>query len=320
MQETVSLNTLGESIPAPSDSVLAWAREILGPFQIASRYAHDHDYSELWRLQTEISPGPSAFFWLKCHRYPGKWAGEVNALANWASPLGLPVPQIQGFRETPPAVLLTEIEGVSANTIPLDDTAERKLWFAAGEFLRTLHSRENDWFGAVHPDGTPQGEPHRDAEAFVRRSIESRLQQGKDRELFDTTEAAFIASAADDWCAALQGESPRAIHRDYSPRNWMTDSSGTLHGVIDFEHARWDVRAADLNRWWDIDFVEKPHLAPAFFDGYLGGMPDSRLSAQIRALRLLGAAAGIVWATQVSDLPYVQTNRNALHRLMQERT
>jgi hypothetical protein len=78
------------------------------------------------------------------------------------------------------------------------------------------------------------------------------------------------------------------------------------------------VRAADLNRWWDNDFVAKPHLADAFFDGY-GCPPDERLRAQIRALRLLGAAAGVVWATNVGDDAYARLNRAALHRLMAQR-
>ncbi|MBC7807672.1 MAG: phosphotransferase, partial [Akkermansiaceae bacterium] len=101
-------------------------------------------------------------------------------------------------------------------------------------------------------------------------------------------------------------------------RNWMTDTNGQLTAVIDFEHARWDVRAADLNRWWDTDFVEKPRLAGAFFDGYRGGNPDKTLWAQIQALRLLGAAGGVVWATRVGDAPFARTNREALHRLMRE--
>jgi Ser/Thr protein kinase RdoA (MazF antagonist) len=47
---------------------------------------------------------------------------------------------------------------------------------------------------------------------------------------------------------SLIGKTPHTVHRDYSPRNWMCDSKGNLTSVFDFEHARWDVRAADLNR------------------------------------------------------------------------
>ena len=306
----------------PDTSLMSRLEEAIGPFQVVSRFAHDHGYSQLWRLQatqaTQATQAESEFYWLKCHQYPGKWAGEVYALTYWTPTLNLSAPRIIAHRSEPPAVLLTEVSGQTADSIVLDPENEKLLWHAAGIYLARLHTLENPWLGASNPDGTPQGETHNDPENFLRHSIESRLAQGTAQGLFDTAEKDFIAFGAKEWSSALAGESPRAIHRDYSPRNWMTDANGNLTAVIDFEHARWDVRAADLNRWWDTDFVRKPHLAESFFDGYAGGMPDENLLAQIRALRLLGAAGGVVWATRVGDTAFAQTNREALHRLMQE--
>lgn len=294
-----------------------WAEDILGPVQIVSRYAHDHGYSQLWRLQAQSS---QKFFWLKCHQYPGKWAGEVHALTQWTPALNLAAPQVYGYSTDPLAVLLSEVDGEMASTLALESEAEKRLWHAVGEYLARLHTLENDWFGAANPDGTPQGATHPDPVKFVQVSIESRLVQGIEQGLFSSAEQEFIQYGAHEWAAALEGEVPRAIHRDYSPRNWMSLRDGQLTGVIDFEHARWDVRAADLNRWWDTDFVTSPHLAAYFFDGYQGAMPDQKLWAQIQALRLLGAAGGVVWATKVGDAPFAQTNREALHRLMGERS
>jgi Ser/Thr protein kinase RdoA (MazF antagonist) len=303
----------------PDDSLMAWVEEALGSFQTVSHYAHDHGCSRLWRLQAnKPDQAGGAFFWLKCHQYPGKWAGEVHALTYWTPALKLTAPQVRAYRTESLAVLLTEIRGTMADATVLEPREERMLWHAAGAYLAHLHTLENEWLGAANPDGTPQGERHRDPEKFVRRSIESRLEQGTEQGLFDATEREFIRDRAPVWTAALRDETPRAIHRDYSPRNWVTTTSGQLTAVIDYEHARWDVRAADLNRWWDTNFLENPALAEPFFDGYSGGMPDEKLWTQIQALRLLGAAGGIVWATRVGDAPYVRTNREALHRLMRE--
>lgn len=297
-------------IPA---EVAEWTEGLLGTFQIALRFAHDHGYSQLWRLEAE----EGRFYWLKCHQYPGKWAGEVHALTRWTQALGLDAPEVRGFRTDPLAVVLSEVPGIAAGTVELEQRAEERLWSEAGAYLARLHTMENEWLGAANPDGTPQGKMIGDPAGFVRSSIENRLEQGRDQGLFDAAEQEFITFGAREWTTALAGEIPRAIHRDYSPRNWMTTEDGTLTGVIDFEHARWDVRAADLNRWWDKEFLNKPHLAHAFFEAYIGALPDARLEAQIKALRLLGAAAGIVWATEVGDAPYAQQNREALHRLME---
>jgi Ser/Thr protein kinase RdoA (MazF antagonist) len=303
----------------PDDSLMAWIEEAIGSFQVTSHYAHDHGCSRLWRLQAnKPDQAGGQFFWLKCHQYPGKWAGEVHALTHWTPHLKLAAPQVRAYRTEPLAVLLTEMQGTTADATLLGLREEKSLWYAAGAYLARLHTLENEWLGAAHPDGAPQGEKQLDAEEFVRHSIENRLEQGTEQGLFDTAERLFIRDRAPEWTAALRNETPRAIHRDYSPRNWMTEANGQLTGVIDFEHARWDVRAADLNRWWDTDFLGKPALAETFFDGYSGRMPDEKQWAQIQALRLLGAAGGIVWATRVGDAPYVRTNREALHRLMRE--
>jgi hypothetical protein len=63
----------------------------------------------------------------------------------------------------------------------------------------------------------------------VRQNIETRLAQGREQNLFDRAEQAFIAHGAREWTSALLGETPRAIHRDFGPRNWLTDArDGTL--------------------------------------------------------------------------------------------
>jgi Ser/Thr protein kinase RdoA (MazF antagonist) len=84
--------------------------------------------------------------------------------------------------------------------------------------------------------------------------------------------------------------------------------------VIDFEHARWDIRAADLNRPWDHEFRRNSRLANAFYEGY-GGLND-RLCEQIETLRTMLAFSTIVWATNVGDGAFAQRYRDALGRMM----
>ncbi|MGV3615065.1 MAG: phosphotransferase family protein [Fimbriimonas sp.] len=292
----------------PDVATLEWVEAQLGRFEIVSRYAHSHGYSQLWRLMTG-----GDFVWLKMHRYPRKWAGEVHALTHWAPALGLS-PILLASRADPPTVLLTESPGEAAGSVSLSPKAEERLWEAAGGYLRELHRKENDWFGAIHPDGSPQGVPSYDPMAMTFETFDRRIAEGEAAGLFTPDEIAFVREHAPVWIQALAGETPRAIHRDYSPRNWLTDAEGTLTAVFDWEHARWDVRAADLNRWWDVEFLRNPRLEAAFFGAY--GAIDDRLRAQIQALRLSQSAAGYVWSVQVGDPAYAATNRAALRRIM----
>jgi Ser/Thr protein kinase RdoA (MazF antagonist) len=292
----------------PDPETMNWVSSIVGPFEIVSQFAHGHGYSQLWRIWSG-----GRYLWLKLHAYPGKWAGEVYALSNWGSN-AVPSPSVLAVRSDPPGLLMTEVPGIMATDIALEGEEERRLWREAGTYLAELHKRQNEWFGAALLDGSPQGLPNYDAAKFVRASLESRIRIGTEQGLWSEEERSFIVKATESWSSSLDGETPVAIHRDFGPRNWLTGPDGNLTAVIDWEHARWDVRAADLNRPWDDAFVSKPHLAAALEEGY-GGF-DDRLRVQIQALRLLGAVGGVVWATSVGDWPYVALNRAAIQRLM----
>ena len=293
---------------APDDATLAWAEGLLGPVRVRSRFAHDHGYSRLWRLSTA-----RGFVWLKMHAHPHKWAGEVHALSRWTPSLGL-APPVLGWREEPEAVLLGEVEGRAAEGVALLPEAEGRMWREAGAWLARLHARENDWLGNVRADGSPKDEAATDAEAFARANWESTLAKGRASGLFDARELELTAARVGEGLSSLKGERPRAVHRDYTPRNWMVHDDGRLAGVIDFEHARWDVRAADLNRPWEHEFRRRPRLADAFYDGY-GGL-DERLRAQVETLRLMLAFNSVVWATGVGDGAFARRNREALGRIL----
>lgn len=123
-------------------------------------------------------------------------------------------------------------------------------------------------------------------------------------------------AVAPEWAAALEGERPVPVHRDYSPRNWLCDAvSGQWSGAIDFEHSRWDVRAVDMQRGWDREWQERPDLKAAFFDGYQDGPPSERLTAQVRVLRLANSIGGIRWSIEHGDKKFELENRANLARL-----
>jgi aminoglycoside/choline kinase family phosphotransferase len=290
----------------PDEATLAWVEGIVGPFRVVSRFAHDHGYSQLWRIEVG-----SDYVWLKMHAHPHKWAGEVHALTQWTDPLA---PALLAWREDPASVLLSEMPGGDAESIAFDGPAEERLWAQAGDWLRAFHARTNDWLGNVRADGSPHDAPTNDPCAHVQKNFEKRLFQGREDGILDEKEFAFAQSLFNEGLPSLEGAAAHSIHRDFHPRNWLARPDGTLTAVIDFEHARWDVRAADLNRPWDKEFNRNPRLIDAFYEAY--GRPDDRFMAQIQTLRLYNVMTGVVWAVEVGDLPFSEFNRAALRRMM----
>ena len=294
----------------PSDEVLAWVQSEIGIASVRSRFEHGHAYSKLWRLEVQ-----GQMVWLKMHGQERKWAGEVHALTKWASELGL-APIVLGFRRDPFAILLSEVPGQDAEQIELELSSQERMWGQAGEWLARLHSRTNDWLGEVNIDGSATGAPSDDPVSFVWSVVERRLSEAVPLNLFDAQERSFIVDSYHEWFPSLEGEIPVAIHRDFTPRNWLVERNGNLSGIIDFEHARWDVKAGDLNRTPDHEFLNNPRLRDAFFEAY--GKPNSRLEAQIQALRLVQSVSAIVWGVLVGETEYSVRNRVALHRMMTE--
>jgi len=290
----------------PDDATLAWVETVTGPFRVVSHFAHSHAYSNLWRLAAG-----SDYVWLKMHAHPHKWAGEVNALTRWAKSLS---PQLLGWRDVPPTVLLTEMSGVDAESIDYTPSAEARLWSEAGAWLRDFHNRTNAWMGNLCVDGTPFEEPTDDARIHVRKNFDKRLYSGRELGILTEKEFNFAHRIFERDLPTLEGASIHSVHRDFTPRNWLAHSTGELTAVIDFEHARWDVAAADLNRPWDKEFARNPQLEDAFYEAY--GRPDERFETQIQVLRLFNVVAGVVWAIEVGDPEFSEFNRVALHRMM----
>ena len=295
----------------PSEKIIDWITDLVGPVSVISKFGHLHASSQLWRVESG-----GEMLWLKMHAHERKWAGEVHALTQWAPAMGR-TPKILGFRKDPYAILLSEVPGKDAEQVDLNPEAELRMWGQAGEWLARLHQITNEWLGEVQWEGTPSGPTISNPITMVYSGVERRLAEAAPLNLFDARERDFIHSAMWDWLPALENEKAVAIHRDFTPRNWLVDGDGNLTGVIDFEHARWDVRAADLNRPPDHEFLVNPCLKDAFFEAY--GWPSEQLETQILALRLSQIVAAIVWGVLVGEIDYSKRNRVALLRMMNDR-
>ena len=299
-----------------SDPLRAWCESVIGPFRVLSEHGHTHGEAQVWRLG---AGGKTAY--LKSHRQAGKWAGEVHAYeCGWASCFGDYAPRLLAARaEEPRAVLLTELPGAPMEMVTLSLQQESAAWEAAGRALAPLHALTNDWFGVCRRDGAPQGTTETDPARFVQETLNGYLERCSRQNALSREEEAFARAKTAACAPAFAGEKAVPCHRDYSPRNWLvTARDGVWRGVIDFEHARWDVRARDLNRWWDHEFLEQPERARAFFAGYQGGPPADRLRVQIQAMRLINALGGIGWSLEHDDAPFLARNRATLARLQQE--
>lgn len=295
----------------------AWCESVIsGPFTVTGEHSHDHGEAQVWRLQA----GHDAVY-LKSHRQTGKWHGEVHAYAcGWTACFGRHASRLRAVRhDEPRAVLLTELAGVPMERVPLSPEQETAAWEAAGRALATLHALTNPWFGACCRDGAPQGAAEADPARFVLANLHDSVERCLRAHALSPDEEEFARAKAGACAAVFAGEQAVPCHRDYSPRNWLvTPGDGVWRGAIDWEHARWDVRARDLSRWWDREFLDRPDLARAFFDGYGSGPPTGRLHAQIQAMRLANALGGIGWSVEHNDAAFLALNRAMLTRLHQE--
>jgi len=289
------------------DSVAKWVKDVAGNYEVDSQFAHQHGNASLWRIHTG-----AGFLWLKVHSSPGRWAAEVNALAEWGKRVSL-VPNAIAYKSESNAVLISEIEGVPAKSFGREGNIAEQLWREAGEWLGQWHAIEGTWFGTTTELGTPQSKPERDPQRFAQADWSEILAKAKDSGVFNDWELGFASACAQEGIENLAEERPRATHRDFMPRNWLASASGHLAGVIDFEHARYDARAADICLLYHRDFILYPRLEQAFLDGY-GGL-DEALRSQLRAFRAMLSVRRATWAASVGAVEFCKENVEALHQI-----
>jgi hypothetical protein len=104
-----------------------------------------------------------------------------------------------------------------------------------------------------------------------------------------------------------------STHGDYQPRNWL-QADGQVK-IIDFGRAEPRPWVHDLVRLSHQQFVGRPGLAAAFYDGL--GKVVGPADAVIWRLENLNQAIGtVVWANQVGDTAFEQAGRAMVERVL----
>ena len=197
------------------------------------------------------------------------------------------------------------------DTAQLPANQEETAWHAAGRALAGLHSlADGDCFGPCGRDGSCIGEPIRDATEYVSGELERQADEGARAGYLSAKELAVVR-IAHGLATAFAGERPVPCHRDYGPANWLVTPDGIWAGVIDFEFAHWDVRVADFSRYPNWEWIHKPELLDAFFDGY-GRSLTPKEEQQLLVSRTQYAVGAIDWGREHSFDGFVEEGRHAL--------
>jgi Ser/Thr protein kinase RdoA (MazF antagonist) len=131
--------------------------------------------------------------------------------------------------------------------------------------------------------------------------------------LLSAREVDFVAERLD---GLADHPDPVAVpcHRDWQPRNWLTDADGTVT-VIDFGNARVGYWFQDFERMWWSEWRDVPDRGRAFFEGF-GSTLDVVTRAQLGATSVLWLLTTIVWADEVDDVAFGASARRSLHDAM----
>lgn len=188
---------------------------------------------------------------VKIHRGRERHERERDAYRRWAPAVGERAPRLLTEIDDPPAIILTALPGTPVAELDLPPATERDTFGQAGEILAA-------WHHAEPPRSTP------DVTTWLAARSEQWL------ELADTILPAEQLDDIRTHMRALAELGPLPAvpcHLDFTPRNLLCDTQGRI-GVIDFEHARYDLAARDLVRLSDRVWRDRPDLQDAFLTGY----------------------------------------------------
>ena len=291
---------------------LQWCASILGPVEIAADDTRQHPGKRAGSLRLRASPG---FYYLKMHHDPAHWASEVHAYERWAPAFGSYAPRLLAVRaEEPLALVISALPGKVLEETPLSAPQERAAWRDAGRALARLHRHAvGEFFGPVRRDGSCAGERITDAVQWVEGQFEDWLRRGRQMGALNSAELEVVR-AARALIPAFAGEQPIPCHRDYCPANWLISPGGSWAGVIDFEFAYWDVRAADFTRYPGWDWIDTPARIEAFFEGYGRSFTPAEQQQRTAALALYALGA-VVWGEEAEYHGFAAEGRRALETI-----
>lgn len=293
------------------NEILTWCASVLGPVELLSDQSREHPglRAGAYRLRTK-----DGSCYVKLHRDPAHWESEFHAYEQWAPAFGRFAPRLLAARSEPPlALIIGELPGMVLEGVQLSPTQERAVWCAAGRALAGFHAQAvGEAFGPCRRDGSPAGTPVTDAEEYVRAGFDDWLARGLRGGWLSDEEHALV-QAARERIPAFAGERPVPCHRDYCPANWLV-GEGAWTGVIDFEFSAWDVRVADFTRSPTWEWLNRPDLEAAFFEGY-GRVFTPEEEQQRLVGHVLYALGAIVWGKENEYNGFAREGRQALRQL-----
>jgi len=291
-----------------------WCGSVLGDWRAVDDESKEHmgHDSGVHRLASDLGP-----CYLKVHKDGAHWAAEVHGYEHWAPCFESRAPRLLGVHASEPlALIVTALPGKVLEHVRLHPEVERAVWFEAGRALAKMHALSHGAaFGIPGRNGQCAPEAPRDAATWVKGDLEAWVARGRQYGCL-TREELRLVNAARELLPAFAGEPPVPCHRDYCPANWMVDEHGRWAGVIDFEFARWDVRAFDLTRYPSWDNIERPEMVEALLEGYGRTFSEAeerqRLVAQVHY-----ALTAIVWGHEASFLGFKAEGQRAMAHLAQ---
>ena len=287
--------------------IVDWCASTVGPCQVVSGDPRPDDRSSTSRLRTA-----AGFCYLKVHRERAVWETEVHGYEQWAPAFGTHAPTLLAVHEqTPLALLIGELPGVILEDTQLPVVQERAAWRTAGRMLAGLHEfAQGEFFGPCGRDGEPTSAALSDAVLYMATDLARQIDVALRAGYLDAEERDTLR-VAQSLTPAFAGERPAPCHRDYCPYNWLVTQAGDWAGVIDFEFAHWDVRVAEFSRYPDWEWIHRPDLLEALYEGY-GRRLTPVEEEQCLVARARYALSAIVWGSQNAYYGFVDEGRQAL--------
>lgn len=278
---------------AARSSLTTWLTEVLGPHAVVAVPRQTVGRRNSSQVVVEIADQEGVRWFAKQVATEREWRCEARAYRRWVPALQGLAPRLVALDADRRTLLLSAVPGIEPDIRDADAAHQ------AGALLRRLHD-------SVPSRLQPAGAPHRAA---------ARLRQRLSRhpELFSPAETDYALACA----AGLESlDLPVRVpcHGDYYKNNWLVDDTGTLR-IIDFGHSRWDHPASDFAQLYHRGYVEHPHLATRFLDGYGRPLTDAEATF-LRLHRVAHATAELVLGHARDEPSLVTDGRARLADLM----
>lgn len=188
---------------------------------------------------------------VKIHRHRERQERERDAYRRWVPALGERAPRLLTEIDDPPGIIITVLPGKPMAELALPPEIERDAFGRAGMLLAAWHRAE-----------PPRDRP--DMTTWLAARGERWLHLAK--QVLPARKRADIRSHLR--ALAELGPLPAVpCHLDFTTRNLLHAPDGAV-GVIDFEHARYDLAARDLVRLSARVWPDRPDLEDAFLAHY----------------------------------------------------